>query len=234
MTRAERDKMRGSGRGVSEKVQRRGQRGRATRWVAAAALAGVALAGCAGLGQAGAAADVGATQISSETLASDVAAVQEQRGIPAGTANSALTLSALQRLIISELVEQAANAVGVTVTQGEIDQARAELEAQLGGRDALVTAYLDADVPASGIERQVALSLQVRKLGAFLAPDADPESQQQAVLQYVTGFGVQEGIEVSPRFGTWDAGALRIGPLPSDLSTVVEPADPLAELIPAP
>jgi hypothetical protein len=219
---------------VSEKVQRQGQRGRAARWLAAAALVGVALSGCAGLGQAGAAADVGTTQISSQTLAADVAAVQEQRGVPAGTANSALTLSVLQRLIISELVDQAATAQGVTVTQGEIDQARAELEAQLGGADALVAAYLDADVPITGIEQQIALSLQVRKLGAFLAPDADPNSQQQAVLQYVTGFGLQEGIEVSPRFGTWDAGALRIGPLPSDLSTVVEPADPLAELIPAP
>ena len=216
------------------KVQRASSRNRAARWVGAAILAGAALSGCAGLGQAGAAADVGATQISSQTLADDVAAVQEQRGVPAGTANSALTLSVLQRLIISELVEQAATAQGVVVTQGQIDQARAELEAQLGGRDALVAAYLDADVPVDGIERQVALSLQVQQLGAFLAPDADPGSQQQAVLQYVTGFGLQEGIEVSPRFGTWDPGALRIGPLPTDLSTVVEPIDPLAELIPAP
>ena len=194
----------------------------------------LALTGCAGLGQAGAAADVGTTQISSETLAADVAAVQEQRGVPAGTADSALTLSVLQRLIITELVDQAAAAQGITVTQGEIDVATAELEAQLGGPEALVTAYLDTDVPASGIARQVELSLQVRELGTFLAPDADPESQQLAVIQYVTGFGVQEGVEVSPRFGTWEAGPLRIGPLPSDLSTPLEVTDPLAELIPAP
>jgi hypothetical protein len=197
-------------------------------------VASVVLAGCAGLGQAGAAADVGATQISSDVLASDVAAVQQQRGIPAGSSDAALTLSVLQRLIITELVGQAAAAQGVSVTQGEIDAARAELEAQLGGAEALAVAYLDADVPQGAIERQLELSVQVRKLGATLAPDADPNGQQQAVVQYVTGFGLQEGVEVSPRFGTWDPGALRIGPLPTDLSTTVEVDDPLAELIPAP
>lgn len=196
--------------------------------------ASVLLAGCAGLGQAGAAADVGATQISTEALASQVAAVQDQRGVPAGTPDTALTLSILQRLIITELVDQAATAQGITVTRGQVDTARAELLAQLGSPEALVAAYLDADVPADQIEQQVELSVQVRQLGAALAPDADPNSQQQAVVQYVTGFGVQEGIEVSPRFGTWEAGALRIGPLPTDLSTTPSGPDPLAELLPAP
>jgi len=197
-------------------------------------VASLALAGCAGLGQAGAAADVGATQISTEALASDVAAVQEQRDVPPGTSDAALTLSVLQRLIITELVDQAATAQGVSVTQGEIDTARAQLEAQLGGPEAVVAAYLDTDVPAASIPRQVELSIQVQKLGATLVPDADPEGQQQAVVQYVTGFGLQEGVEVSPRFGTWEAGALRIGPLPSDLSSAVTPIDPLAEILPAP
>lgn len=219
---------------VTVKLQAGRSAVRTARRVVVAAVAALALAGCAGLGQAGAAADVGAVQISTETLASDVASVQEQRGVAAGTADTALTLSVLQRLIITELVDQAASAQGVTVTQGQIDAAKAQLEAQVGGPDALVAAYLDADVPASGITRQLALSIQVQQLGATLAPDADPTGQQQAVLQYVTGFGIQEGIEVSPRFGTWDAGALTIGPLPTDLSTAAEVVDPLAELIPAP
>ena len=59
-------------------------------------------------------------------------------------------------------------------------------------------------------------------------------AQQQAVVQYVTGFGLQEGITVSPRFGTWDPGALTVGPLPSDLSTTVLVEDPLAGILPAP
>lgn len=196
--------------------------------------ASVSLAGCAGLGEAGSAATVGDVQISTDALASQTEEIQEQRGVPAGTADSALTLGVLQRLVITELVGQAASAQGVTVTQGEIDAATAEFEAQLGGVEALQAAYLDSNVPASAIEGQVELSLQVQKLGSTLAPDADANTQQQAVVQYVTGFGVQEGITVSPRFGTWDAGTLTVGPLPSDLSTTVTVEDPLAGILPAP
>jgi hypothetical protein len=196
--------------------------------------ASLSLAGCAGLGEAGSAATVGDVQISTDALASQTEEIQEQRGVPAGSADSALTLGVLQRLIITELVGQAATAQGVTVTQGEIDAATAEFEAQLGGVEALRAAYLDSNVPASAIEGQVELSLQVQRLGAALAPDADPNSQQQAVVQYVTGFGIQEGVTVSPRFGTWDAGTLTVGPLPSDLSTTVTVEDPLAGILPAP
>lgn len=203
------------------------------RGLATAVLA-LALAGCAGLGEAGSAATVGDVQISTEALADEVGSVQEQRGIAAGTADTALTTGVLQRLIITELVAQAAAAQGVAVTQGEIDVATAELEAQLGGPEALDAAFLDSDVPASSIPGQMELSLQVQALGRALAPDADPTGQQQAVLLYVTGFGVQEGVSVSPRFGTWDGGTLTIGPVPSDLSTTPTGADPLAGLVPAP
>lgn len=197
-------------------------------------VAALALAGCAGLGEAGSAASVGDVQVSTEQVADEVAAVQAQRGVPRGSADAALTLSVLQRLVITELVGQAAAAQGVTITAGEADAARAGLEAQLGGAQALEAAFLDSDVPAAGIPRQVELSLEVQKLGAALAPDADPAGQQQAVVQYVTGFGIQQGVEVSPRFGTWDAGTLTIGPVPSDLSSVPAGADPLANVIPAP
>jgi hypothetical protein len=206
----------------------------AIRRMIVASVAALALAGCANLGEAGSAATVGDVQISTDRLAGDVGAVNEQRGVPAGTANSALTLSVLQRLIITELVDQAASAQGVEITQGEIDSATAGLEAQLGSPEALEAAFLDSDVPASSIPRQVELSLQVQRLGATLVPDADPSGQQQAVLQYVTGFGIQQGVQVSPRFGTWEAGTLTIGPVPSDLSTTPSGVDPLADIIPAP
>jgi hypothetical protein len=206
----------------------------AIRRMIVATAAVLALAGCANLGEAGSAATVGDVPISTDRLAGDVSAVNEQRGVPAATADSALTLSVLQRLVITELVDQAASAQGVEITPSEIDSATAGFEAQLGGVDALAAAFLDSDVPAERIPDQVKLSLQVQELGAALAPDADPAGQQQALLQYVTGFGIQQGIQVSPRFGTWDAGTLTIGPVPSDLSTTPAGGDPLADIIPAP
>jgi hypothetical protein len=197
--------------------------------------ASVSLSGCAGLGEAGSAATVGDVQISTDALASDTEAIQSQRGERAGAPDSALTLGVLQRLVITELVSQASTAAGVTVTQGEIDAAIAQFEAQFGGAEGLQTAFLESNVPASAIESQVRLSVQVQKLGVVLAPEAaDASGQQQAVVQYITGFGLQEGITVSPRFGTWDPGTLTVGPLPSDLSTTVQVEDPLAGILPAP
>lgn len=199
-----------------------------------ALVASMALVGCAGLGEAGSAATVGDAQVSTQTLASETAAIQVQRGGQSGAPDSDLTLAVLQRLVITELVGQVATAQGITVTQGEIDASIAEFEAQLGGAEALQAAYLEANVPAEAIEQQVTLSLQVRKLGAALAPDADQNAQEQALVEYVTVYGQQEGIEVSPRFGTWDTTTLTVGPLPSDLSTTEQVADPLAGVLPTP
>jgi hypothetical protein len=200
--------------------------------VAVVTIASASLTACAGLGEAGSAATVGDVQIKNGALTSEVDAIQEQRGEAAGTPDSPLVVNVLQRLIVTELVDQAAAQQGTVVTQGQIDSARAALEAQVGGADALVAAFLDSGVPAGSMDRQIELSLQVQALGATLAPDADPQTQQVAVLQYVTGLALQEGVEVSPRFGTWDGAQLTLGPLPSDLAGA--PADPLAELLPAP
>ena len=199
-----------------------------------ALVASMALVGCAGLGEAGSAATVGDVQVSTQTLAAETAAIQVQRGGQSGAPDAELTLAVLQRLVITELVGQVATAQGIMVTQGEIDASIAEFEAQLGGAEALQAAYLEANVPAEAIEQQVTLSLQVRKLGAALAPDADQNAQEQALVEYVTAYGQQEGIEVSPRFGTWDTTTLTVGPLPSDLSTTEQVADPLAGVLPAP
>lgn len=208
--------------------------GRRVGLALAGVLAAATLTACAGLGDAGSAATVGETQISSADLSAEVDAVQEQRGDAPGTPDAELVVSILQRLIVTELVNQAAVQQGVVVTEGQIDAARADLEAQVGGPDALVAAFLDSDVPAGSMARQIELSLQVQALGAALAPDADPQTQQVAVVQYVTGLGVQEGVDVSPQYGTWDGGQLKIGPPPTDLATGATPVDPLAELVPAP
>jgi hypothetical protein len=195
---------------------------------------GVALTGCAGLGEAGSAATVGSAQISNETLADQVAQVQAERGLEKGSPDRALTANVLQRLIITQLVATASDYRGVDVTQGEIDTTLGELQAQLGGETAVVAAYLETGVPASAIEQQVELRIRVQKLGADLAPEADPQSQQQAVAQYVTGLAAQEGVAVSPRYGTFDIAGLTIGPLPTDLAGLRGGVDPLANVVPAP
>ena len=135
------------------------------RWAAVALVAAATLTACAGLGEAGAAWTVGSAQVSTDLLAAQVEAVQEQRGETPGAPDNALVVGILQRLIITELVGQAATAQNITITQGQIDGAQAELEAQLGGAEALTAAFLDSDVPAGSIPQQLQLSLEVQALG---------------------------------------------------------------------
>lgn len=186
--------------------------------VVTAAVAAVGLSGCAGLGQAGAAAIVGDTQISTEDLTSTVDSIQEQRGETPGEPDLALVTGTLQRKIITELVDLACAEQGVAVTQGDVDLTLLSYDSQFGGRDAVIQAFLESGVPQDEIEEQARLSLQVQALGVALVPDADQAGQQQAVVQYVTGFGLQTGVDVSPRFGTWDPLTLQLGPQPTDLA----------------
>ena len=204
---------------------------------AGAALAGALLLGllsaCGGAASAGAAAVIGDSQISTDDLNAQVEEVQAARALQPGSPDAALVSDVLQRLVITDLVNQAADDKGITVSQGEIDGALAEAEASLGGRDALVLAFLDSSVPESAIDGQIRLSLTVGALGATLAPDTAPEVQQQAVFDYVIDLGKQLDTEVSPRFGTWNADELQIGPAPTDLSVPRESSDPLADLVPS-
>ena len=95
------------------------------RWAAVALVAAATLTACAGLGEAGAAGTVGSSQVSTDLLAAQVEAVQEQRGETPGAPDNALVVGILQRLIITELVGQAATAQDITITQGQIDGAKA-------------------------------------------------------------------------------------------------------------
>lgn len=212
-------------------------RGRVNR-MAGAVLAVVALvavaSGCASAPNAGAAATLGSRDIPNDTLTTQVDEVLEARGTGAGAPDAALVADVLQRLVITALVDEGAVRNGVVVTQGQIDQAISEAEAQLGGADQLLKVFLDSNVPASAISDQFRLSLQVDGLGALLAPDADDQGRQQAVFTYAVDLSKQLDTRVSPRYGTWVPDELQVGPLPTDLSSPQAPqGDPLADVIPS-
>lgn len=212
-------------------------RGRVNR-MAGAVLAVVALvavaSGCASAPNAGSAATLGSRDIPNDTLTTQVDEVLEARGTGAGAPDAALVADVLQRLVITALVDEGAVRNGVVVTQGQIDQAISEAEAQLGGADQLLKVFLDSNVPASAISDQFRLSLQVDGLGALLAPDADDQGRQQAVFTYAVDLSKQLDTRVSPRYGTWVPDELQVGPLPTDLSSPQAPqGDPLADVIPS-
>ena len=198
-------------------------------------IAGVALllSACASAPNAGAAATVGDREIPNDTLTSQVDAVQQAKLGVNGAPDAALVADILQRLVITDLVDVAAERNGIDVTQGQVDQAVAAAEQQLGGPGSLIQAFLDSNVPQDAIDDQMRLSVQVDELGKALAPDGDAQAQQQAVFQYVVALGQELNTQLGPRYGTWVADQLQVGPLPSDLASAPASADPLAAVVPS-
>jgi hypothetical protein len=124
----------------------------------------------------------------------------------------------LSRLITIELVDRLAAREGVVVTQGQIDEQLANYEGQAGDQAAVEKLFIEQGVAPSQIESIVKLNTQAQELGIVLAPNGSAEEQRQAVVDAVIALSVELDTTVSPRFGTWDAATISVGPTPDDLS----------------
>ncbi len=190
--------------------------------ISGVAVTALTLTGC-GAATAGAAAVVGDTRISEQTLTSKVQEVLVAQQKSPNTSDAALISAVLNRLVTSELVNILAAEKGVTVTQGAIDSTLQGYVEQAGGEAEVQNALLQRNVAPSQIEAFVRTNVLAQMLGQALAPTADIQGQSDAVVAAVIETSMVVGTEVSPRFGSWDATKLAIGPVPSDLSTL--PAD---------
>ncbi|MFM8894845.1 MAG: SurA N-terminal domain-containing protein [Actinomycetales bacterium] len=179
------------------------------------------LAGCAGQSSAisaGAAATVGDLRISQEELTSQVSAVLVAQQRPVDSQDAALTGKVLSFLITNELVDRLAQREGVTVTQGEIDLVLLGYDGDVGGRSEVERIFAQRDVAPSQIETFVKTNLLAKRLSQVIAPDSSAEEQNAALIQTLADISSATGTQVSPRYGTWDAQRLSVGPLPDDLS----------------
>jgi len=182
-----------------------------------AGLGMLALAACGGQ-QPGAAAIVGETSITETQLNSNLQTVLAAQGRTADDASYAMTVTALDRMITTELVDQLAADLDVQVTQGEIDAVIAAYVEQAGGEQELQDFLLQQDVAASEIPGLLRLNLLVEKLGMLIDPQGTPETQSMAVFQIASVFADEVGVTVNPRFGGWDGPNLAVTEVPNDLS----------------
>ena len=190
--------------------------------VAAVVAAAVAfLSGCGNVGDGGSAAIVGDTHISIGDVDAQVQEVLAARGNPNDRPSQGLVTDTVRRLVITDLVNKAAQSKGVSVTQGQVDAYYNQTEAGLGGEQAMQDLFLQNNVPPSAIQGQVEIALQLDELGALLAPGGADADKQNAAYEYMVSFAQQTGVDISPRFGTWDPVKLALGPLPTDLATPV-------------
>lgn len=181
---------------------------RRTLWLMAATVGALALSGC-GPALPGAAAVVGNVRISDSQVAKFVTEYQKAVGSTAGTGK--ITADTIRRLVIDSLIEQEAARLGVTVTQGAVDQAMATAIAQSGGANQLAAAALQSSIPPSAIGTEIRVTLLANAIAARLAPTASQSQQQQALLTDVTKFAAALGTRIAPRYGSWDSSTLSVG-----------------------
>lgn len=185
---------------------------------AIAVVAVLALSACSGQ-TAGSAAIVGDTRITDETISAEVENLLTAQGKSLDDASPSMMATALGRAVTTELVDQVATKEGVTVNAGEIDAVLDAYGEQAGGLAEFEKYLLTQDVAPDQITSIIRLNIQVEKLGLKLAPNESPDMQSLAVFQIVGTYSEEVGVEISPRYGSWDPANLTIGPPPDDLST---------------
>jgi hypothetical protein len=177
-----------------------------------AALAGLALAGtvlvtACSPQQIGAAAVVDGQRLSVSTLQQNTKSLEQAdtaEALPPGEAQR-VTLS---RFIVSGVIEAAAKSKGVSVTQGEIDAQRREIEQVFGGREQMIQQLAAQNVPPLYIDtfiHDVALS---DALGRALVPGDDQAVGQErsaALNDLLLATAKDLDVKVNPRYGVWNA-----------------------------
>jgi hypothetical protein len=200
-------------------VKRRSSRNAFLSVSAAALLASAPLlSGCSTDSHPGAAAVVGGERISLSEVQSQVETVRDaQRDQPNAddlmARSAALTRETVSFLVRTEVVERAAAEHGVEVTRRDVQQARQQAEASVGGAEELRQSAL---VPAQGMPlagEQIDMVLRSNLLIAGLAEaiGAGPDTEgQMRVTQLLTDTAEEIGIEINPRYGEWDARAFSL------------------------
>lgn len=176
------------------------------------------LAGC-GVQLAGSAAVIDNVRVSEKELneqISELKVVLEQA--PNAPLGEQVARGLLARLIVNEVVLQAANAEDVTVSDSEVARERKTIEEAFGGPDALVLFAANQGLPPGMIDGALRTDLLTTRLGQKLSPGVEPALQQEVAFAFVSEYAGGLRIEVSPRIGVWVVEDFSIAPPPNDLS----------------
>ncbi|UED85921.1 SurA N-terminal domain-containing protein [Streptomyces profundus] len=180
---------------------------------AALLLAAPLLAGCSTGSHPGAAAVVGDERITVSSVQARVETVREaQREQPNGdqllASSAGLTRDTVDFLVYQELLEQTAASHGVEVTTAQVQQERNLVEASLGSAEELELSAINGTVglPLTGeeqINEVLRRQLLFQGLATRLGLPAGPEGNQ-LLAQALSATADEVGVEVNPRYGTWD------------------------------
>ncbi|WP_240957296.1 SurA N-terminal domain-containing protein [Streptomyces chilikensis] len=186
------------------------RRRRRTALLLSAALAAPLLTACGADAHPGAAAVVGGERITQAQVEERVREVrdaqravvtedEQYRQVVAQTGT--LARFTVQGMVIDRVLHHAADDAGVEVTPKEVQDLRTSLEQQLGGRQGLENTWLQQYGVAperleENLRLQVAASELARRLGA--------ETDSPEFTRALAASSKELGIEINPRYGTWD------------------------------
>ncbi|MFD6231036.1 SurA N-terminal domain-containing protein [Streptomyces sp. NPDC060232] len=178
---------------------------------AALLVAAPLLSACSGETRPGTAAVVGGERITTSALQAQVGDVRAAQNRSEHAATLISNTPQLDRIKLGKMIqlrvlERAAKDAGISVTTKEIEDARKAQEDGKGAA-ALEQAALQARVPlaAGQIEEEVRFQLLLGKLSERYGEDKiiEPLAKASEALH----------IEVNPRYGTWDAQQVGLGPV---------------------
>lgn len=178
--------------------------------IAALVVAAPLLTACGNDAHPGAAAVIKGDRISMAQLQSRAGAVRDaQRAAPQGEQmikqSGQLTRATLDGMIRERIVEQAARDAGVGVSRREVQQSRARIEQQAGGRKQLETSLLRQQAIAPDeIDDRLRMQIRVEKIAK--AERINPQSPQgnQRLNAKLAEVSKAMNIDVNPRYGKWD------------------------------
>ncbi|MEV0976695.1 SurA N-terminal domain-containing protein [Streptomyces sp. NPDC049915] len=187
------------------------RRRRTALLLSAAIVAAPLLTACGSDTHPGAAAVVGGQKITVSQLQDRVNEVRAaQRAAAGDQANYAravsgsgnLTRQTLHSMVLDQVLHRAAQDAHVAVTPRDVQQLRAGVEQQLGGAKALETTWLrEYGIPPQRVDDNLRLQVEAQKLAAKLGTDTN----QPAFWKALSTASQELGVDLNPRYGTWDA-----------------------------
>ena len=111
-----------------------------------------------------------------------------------------------QFAIISVLLDQIASDMKINFTNADIAKRRTEIVAQVGGEAELPKALASSNLAASNLEPYIKVRLIIDKLTSDLVElGVSPEQASEEVSKLIVATAKKLGVEVNPKYGTWNA-----------------------------
>ena len=119
---------------------------------------------------------------------------------------------AVDHFVRSALFEEVAKREGINITDRDVATYRDEVYAQYAQETIEAQLVSQNAVPADDIDGFMYEILLQRVLMEKLAPGADSQTQFLAMTDYLSELSDEVGVELNPRFGTWDSNNLISAP----------------------